>query len=123
MIFECIYLCIIFSESVFSLKESNLLNLWTSTSIFSEKWASKVKAFYAFFFKNVVLPLKEKPQKQRFIFMHGRNDTKFDADIATKTIKIYTETSKMKVLSVFEFVRIECAPQSVRRVFRNSHKF
>ena len=73
----------IFSESVSSLKISNLLNLWTSTSIFSEKWASIVKAFYAFFFKNVVLPLKEKPQKQRFHLMHGRDDPKFDADIAT----------------------------------------
>ena len=72
----------IFSESVSSLKISNLLNLWTSTSIFSEKWASIVKAFYAFFFKNVVLPLKEKPQKQRFHFLHGRYDPKFDGDIA-----------------------------------------
>ena len=73
----------IFSESVSSLKVSNLLNLWTSTSIFSEKWAAKVKAFYAFFFKNVVLPLKEKPQKRRFHFVHASNDPKFDGDIAT----------------------------------------
>ena len=44
---------------------------------------SKIKAFYTFFFKNIVLPLKEKPQKQRFHFVHASNDPKFDGDIAT----------------------------------------
>ena len=67
-----------------STKTGNVL--LTSTSIFGEEWGAKVKAFYAFFFKNVVLPLKEKPQKQRFHFVHASNDPKFDGDIANLII-------------------------------------
>ena len=55
----------------------------TQTSIFDEKLVLKVKASTLLFFQNDVLPLKEKPQKQRFQFVHARNDPKFDADIAT----------------------------------------